>query len=488
MNLNLDAFSKIKWYKQSAPSLGTTMSLPSWAMLCPKDGVPAKGICFPNSWMYFSPDESGFMYTDLNESRKMMQKLLELMGNDSKLVSRWILQHAKAAKGLEKRILEMVKAAESFSPQTKEQCIVLFERFLEKEYDRWTASLFIDLFDPFEAEILAYIFGDQLSKIESKDLQVLLLPDKTFLWQEQESFEQIKTQFEKNGSRLNPRISKALKNHAKEFWWIQNSYQTVTKLDESFFAERLKEKSEPAFWKEVKKNKKEVLKKYSFDRKTFNRLQQFVDLTFFRDERKKFTLIANYGMIHFFHAIASKHQIPIAQSDAVVSFAEYRLFIEKDKAFLEELRKREKNGVVVWTRDQPGAFFIETDQAHEIFSRVEESFLGEKMVHGTIASLGKATGPAKIVLNQKDFSKFNDGDVLITGMTRPEFVPLMKKASAIVTDEGGITCHAAIVSRELKKPCVIGTQTATKTFKDNDLIEVNANHGWVRIIDPKAGI
>jgi len=73
----------------------------------------------------------------------------------------------------------------------------------------------------------------------------------------------------------------------------------------------------------------------------------------------------------------------------------------------------------------------------------------------------------------------------VTGMTRPEFVPLMKKASAIVTDEGGITSHAAIVSRELGKPCVIGTQVATQILKNGDFVEVDADAGVVRIINPE---
>jgi len=72
--------------------------------------------------------------------------------------------------------------------------------------------------------------------------------------------------------------------------------------------------------------------------------------------------------------------------------------------------------------------------------------------------------------------------VLVIPMTRPEHVPYMKLASAIVTDDGGITCHAAIVSRELGKPCVIGTKIATQIFKDGDMVEVNANHGIVRKI------
>ena len=70
-------------------------------------------------------------------------------------------------------------------------------------------------------------------------------------------------------------------------------------------------------------------------------------------------------------------------------------------------------------------------------------------------------------------------------MTRPEYLPAMKKSLAIVTDEGGITSHAAIVSRELKIPCIIGTKTATQVLKDGDLVQVNANHGQVTVLDTK---
>jgi pyruvate,water dikinase len=89
---------------------------------------------------------------------------------------------------------------------------------------------------------------------------------------------------------------------------------------------------------------------------------------------------------------------------------------------------------------------------------------------------------ANIILTTADFPKFKKGDVLITEMTRPEFVPLMKEAVAIITDEGGLTCHAAIVSRELNTPCIVGTKIATRIFKDGDMVEVDAERGVVRII------
>ncbi len=75
--------------------------------------------------------------------------------------------------------------------------------------------------------------------------------------------------------------------------------------------------------------------------------------------------------------------------------------------------------------------------------------------------------------------------ILVAPMTRPEFLPYIKKCKAIVTDEGGITCHAAIVSRELKKPCIIGAKIATRFLKDGQLVEVDANKGIVRILDKR---
>lgn len=104
-----------------------------------------------------------------------------------------------------------------------------------------------------------------------------------------------------------------------------------------------------------------------------------------------------------------------------------------------------------------------------------------KEIKGTPASPGKITGKVKIILiPQRDSSKLDQGDILVTSMTNIDFVPLMSKSSAIITDEGGLLCHAAIVSRELKKPCIVGTKIATKMLKDKDIIEVDANLGIIK--------
>ena len=102
-------------------------------------------------------------------------------------------------------------------------------------------------------------------------------------------------------------------------------------------------------------------------------------------------------------------------------------------------------------------------------------------VKGTIASKGGiVSGIARIMMAPSDFPRFREGDILIANETSPDFVPLMKKATAIVTDTGGVTSHAAIVSRELKKPCIIGTKIGTRVFKDGERVEVDTNNGVVK--------
>ena len=105
-----------------------------------------------------------------------------------------------------------------------------------------------------------------------------------------------------------------------------------------------------------------------------------------------------------------------------------------------------------------------------------------KEIKGNPAYNGVVQGTVKVVFNKHQLDKIKDGDILVAPMTSPWYLPIMKKAAAFVTDEGGITCHAAIVAREMEKPCIIGTKLATKIFKDGDMVEVNATNGIVKII------
>jgi pyruvate, water dikinase len=104
---------------------------------------------------------------------------------------------------------------------------------------------------------------------------------------------------------------------------------------------------------------------------------------------------------------------------------------------------------------------------------------GEAIVRGLGAAPGVGSGRVKIISDLQQGNALEDGDVLVTHMTNPDWVPLMRRSAAIVTDAGGMTCHAAIVSRELGIPCVVGTAEATSKLRDEELVTVDASNGAV---------
>jgi pyruvate,water dikinase len=132
--------------------------------------------------------------------------------------------------------------------------------------------------------------------------------------------------------------------------------------------------------------------------------------------------------------------------------------------------------------DDTGIYIVQTRAITTVGKTVspeKKEIKGKVLLKGIPASPGVGTGKARLVLGPEDFDKFQEGEVLVAKMTNPDFEPLMAKSSAIVTDEGGANCHAAIVSRELGKPCVVGTGEATRILKDGMIITVDGSHGVV---------
>jgi len=119
------------------------------------------------------------------------------------------------------------------------------------------------------------------------------------------------------------------------------------------------------------------------------------------------------------------------------------------------------------------------------FNFEKEKIIKTDHLTGTSACPGKVSGVVKLVDLPEEMGKMNQGDIMVAHTTFPSLVPAMKKASAIITDDGGITCHAAIVARELKTPCVVGTKIATQVLKDGDEVEVDAERGIVKILKKK---
>jgi len=160
--------------------------------------------------------------------------------------------------------------------------------------------------------------------------------------------------------------------------------------------------------------------------------------------------------------------------DDIITLAKLGKYIEDLYHFPQDIE---------WAKEDKEIFIVQTRPVtmikKEVAVGVAPEITAPVLLTGAPASPGIASGPAKLVPDTSQIDKVKEGDILIAEMTTPDFVPAMKRAAAIVTDRGGRTAHAAIVSRELGIPCVVGTERATSTLKDGQIITVDGSTGKV---------
>ncbi len=215
-------------------------------------------------------------------------------------------------------------------------------------------------------------------------------------------------------------------------------------------------------------------------------LQQF---TLSRLELKNCWAGIHFYLFGLFSRIAEETGFSTRDIMMFWSFEDVLKFLSaNDQPSVRELEKRKEFYLLLLDHDKI-KFYI-GQKARKVKSNILDKFRPEGLssLNGSVANKGKVSGRVRLIdfddlrLIEKAARGIKGKFVLVTGMTNPNMVPLIKKAKAIVTDEGGITCHAAIISREFNIPCVIGTRVATRVFKNGDLVEVNANRGIVKKI------
>ena len=227
----------------------------------------------------------------------------------------------------------------------------------------------------------------------------------------------------------------------------------------------------------IKKAEKELgLTKY--EREFFGALRNTISMKIYRKDAETFGF---YALSFYLAEVARRAGITIAEANYIASW-EYPKVLKRDKRFLKDLKKRTGYCVLIANTTKP--YILSGKEAEAFTAKINRGEKVKKVSEftGQVACLGKAKGKVKIIHTAPDMVKMNKGDILVSMATTPEVVPAMKKASAIVTEQGGITSHAAIVSRELNIPCVIGTKIATRALKDGDRVEVDANKGVIRKI------
>jgi phosphohistidine swiveling domain-containing protein len=346
----------------------------------------------------------------------------------------------------------------------KEQLIEVLKKFSNIDEKLWTYSLYPELFDAFDHDLLNERLAEKNISLNENEFKDLVKPLSPTL---------IRVSNENHLLSKQIGEEKASQKMSEKYYYLHNDWANVTKLDKDFFLEL---KPNLIYEQDLINRKLEIEKKYNFDIKLKSAFSFFRTLADLRELRKEDIQKSNAFLTEFLeiikkYTLMEVHEMKFLLQNELIDVLEGKKLDFKDR--LKQYVMIYENDILILTNKDADKGIKDFDE------RFKKQF---NEIKGRTAMTGKVKGKVKIILGRADFYKMNEGDILIAPCTRPEYLPLMKKASAIVTDEGGITSHAAIVSRELKIPCIIGTQVATEILKDNDLIEVDADNGVVRKI------
>lgn len=421
----------------------------------------------------------------LTELEKFILKKIE----DEEFVRAMRTGFVKAADRLE----ELKKKFEilNYKEANEEQLAQWFDELMNKimqfsKYSHWIN--FSDFENHFLTEKLKNILKKYTDKV-SEAFVTLTTPTKKLM---QQTAEEELLRIAKDASDVESLDEEKLERHAQKYCWLQYE-QEGDPLTKEYFKQEIKRILEEGIdpgeaLKEKKENRKEKLEEKK-------ELQEELGLP--EEDIYWFHLAADIMYLKVYmrevkvRAYCTGHWLmeEIAERLKLNKVEVRHLLPEELKQALKTgntdkklLRKRINHSVAYCHK---GDIKLYTGQkAVEWSAKIEEDEAEDTgVLRGQCASPGRAEGTAKLVLHPRDMDKFEKGDILVAYMTDPGVVPAMKKAAAIVTDVGGITCHAAIVSRELGIPCVVGTKHATKLLEDGEEIVVDADKGEVRKVD-----
>lgn len=355
-------------------------------------------------------------------------------------------------------------------------------------FSEYTTDLFDDFFGKIFTEYLQKLSDNKINKI---DFDILIRPARhpqILLYKKRV----LELSFYKNISQ------NILKDTAEKFNWIMMGWDGSSQLTENhLFQEIKKAKTKKSivrrkeiseiknFLNLIKRKRLELTKKYKL---SFKKLEPYFYLldTFilFHDWRKEAQMRCNQIIFPVLQEM--NRRFGVTYQDLLRYFPEeiQTLCLFGRQISSHMIKKRREGITFVIRKGKIRQFFGR--KAKEILEKLVLKVIKAKQtleVFGITANKGKVRGRARVVKSAKEVCRLiKKGEILITSMTTIDYLPAIHHAAAIVTDDGGITCHAAIVSRELNKPCVVGTKISTQVFKTGDLVEVDANKGIVRKI------
>ncbi len=346
------------------------------------------------------------------------------------------------------------------------------EELNEFSFEMWSHCFLVDKLDMEGANLIKQE-ADKYN-LSEEDLNTLIRPH------QRNFIENSTLSLAKNIKNGTP----SLQEIAKQFYFIHNSWGSVKILTEKDFQEMIPTleltNERINFLENLEEIQKNKCQNIDVPKEMRNLAHLFRTLFRIRDERKEIVLKTNHFNELLVQNRAKKHSL----SPELLRNAFPKELVHFNKDLIPLLEKRKKACLIFGYGDEQPALVLSGDDALTNIKKLHNQLLAKTdQIKGRVACNGNVKtikGTAKVILGETHFTKFKDNDILVAPMTRPEYVPLMKKAKAIVTDEGGITCHAAIVSRELNIPCIIGTKVATKKIFDGRDVTLNLETGEIK--------
>lgn len=421
---------------------------------------------FKKMFMFYTKGY-GACYYSQKETKKIGDYYLDQVRGDENFIIKEYQDWLSDLEDLEKRGKELIAGGNDQN----------LKKFYELYVELWARSIICEIYDDDINERVLKLAKEFSVEINAKEIILLTQPDYVTL---QLRFEEELIQTLKQNNNPEQLVQK--------YYFLDVDYFTAYPFNLEKRIAEIKRRGVAREAKRIRKllnkTKTEYKKKLIItqDKALTPELVRILDffalLVRWRDVRKKMHQIGAYFIWHY---IAKNVSFPpkLISYMLVLDYLKGRHLKKDYKGVL----LRRKKGVLI-TVDFQGRVKCLYDQK-KIKRQINELEEANKVVtdfRGNIANRGKVSGTVKVIKSVQDFAKMHKGDILVAPMTRPEFLPIMKKAKAIITDEGGITCHAAIVSRELNIPCVIGTKIATQILKNGDEVEVDANHGRIKIL------
>jgi len=287
---------------------------------------------------------------------------------------------------------------------------------------------------------------------------------------------QLQDEVEKNGGKL---FGNKFENLYRRFCWLSCLDIHNKPWTRNEFSRHIKSftKTEKTIAVQFEKFANEL----NISKKDIQYLHIAKRFVYIKDARDDYRRQGVYHALKLFKELAKRMGITPADV-SYLQEGEILSFLKSNQTVDKKIIKERKQGFVLYLDRKRKLVCLSGTDAVKMVKTfhlpLEEK--EQRTLSGTVASKGIAGGKVVIVRGVKDLPKVEKGNILVAVTTHPDYVPAMRRSAAIVTDEGGITSHAAIVSREFGIPCIVGTKNATTVFKDGHTVDVNAIDGWVR--------